>query len=525
MADTNTAGNWKKRESLPAALIQIVLVGLILFGAVFVLYRRTDTKKKIDEVHKEARAQAIKGNPSDLKKAVETIESGLAVDANAPALLSLGASVQTTLWLKHNEPGAEAKAKDLLEQAKKADAKGEDRYGTEALHLVAAGQAKEAVDFVENLFEQKASSAKLYYALGLAHRELGNLPLANVSLRQAMDKQWKDPAYPVELGQLIVEEGSTGAADVFTKGLTANPDHAASRLGMALVRIVKKDRVGDAEAMLKEVMGRDDLSAPLKARAMALGAHILNISEQYDQAAALADQAVGVYANDGWALLAKANALAAKKDPGAVAAYDAAISKNKNAPIFYFDGASRLQKAGQLEAALALLNKYETLFKDVKNATADGKQVAYLERDDKYWLARGDVLREAGKDDDAMVAYDKAIAAKSVNISKAYYAKGSLLVAKKEFDKAADILIDITPPDGTGTLPEAYMAMGDVHFAKKAWGEGCQSYAYALTRMKAMQAQREQLNSIVTDVEKRLKAAGQAPVAKVWLEEAKPLIQ
>src|SRR6185295_18281680 len=109
-----------------------------------------------------------------------------------------------------------------------------------------------------------------------------------------------------------------------------------------------------------------------------------------------------------------------------------------------------------------------------------GKTQAYLDRDDRYWLARGDVLRAAGRLDEALAAYDKAVAAKNVNLVKATYAKGAVFIAKKEFDKAAEQLVNITPPDGTGALPEAYLAMGEIQFSKKDWAAGCQSYAYAL---------------------------------------------
>jgi tetratricopeptide (TPR) repeat protein len=317
-----------------------------------------------------------------------------------------------------------------------------------------------------------------------------------------------------------------GAIDMFTKATGQNPDHLRSRLGLAQARVQKKDRVGDAENILKEVMQREaELSGPQKARATAIGAAILNIQEQYDQAIGLADKAIALNPEDPWAHHAKANALALKKDPGAAAAYDAVVAKAPSCPVFYFEGAANLQKAGQLDAGLALLAKYEAFFKNVKNPTADGKEEIYLDRDDRYWLARGDLLRNAGKQDDAMASYDKAIAAKSLSLTKAYYAKGSLLLEKKEFDKAAELLQDITPPDGTGQLPEAYMAMGEILFQKKEWGPACQNFAFALTRMKATQQPREKLNDVLTDVEKRLKAANQKEVAKLWVEEAKPLIQ
>ena len=46
-----------------------------------------------------------------------------------------------------------------------------------------------------------------------------------------------------------------------------------------------------------------------------------------------------------------------------------------------------------------------------------------------------------------------------------------------------------------------------------------------LIRMKAQQAPREQMNTILGDVEKRLKAANQRDLVKVWNTEAKAFIQ
>ncbi len=187
--------------------------------------------------------------------------------------------------------------------------------------------------------------------------------------------------------------------------------------------------------------------------------------------------------------------------------------------------ARNLQAAGMTDAAIALLDKYEKFFENVKNPTADGKEVTYLSRDDRYYLARGDVLRSADKLDDAMTAYDKAIEAKNVNVTKAYYSKASVFLAKKDYDKAFEMLRDITPEDGTGQLAEAYMAMGEVMFAKKEYGPGCQSYVFGLIKMKAQQAPREQLNAVITDVAAKLKTLKQNDLLKTWNEEAKTFIQ
>ena len=524
--DTENEGGWKKRESFGSAMVQILIVGLVLALTVFLVYRRGSNKRDIAELMTQARATALKGNAGDLRKAIKIADEALEKDANAGDPNAFEAAMYTDLWMIHHEPGAEAKAKDFLEKARKADAQTEDRYGTEAMHLLARGDFKGAENFVEELRKKGGSGARIFYSQALAMKYQGNLKLAGVGFKASVDKAWKDLNYASGWGEQLMEEGSPGALDAFTKATGQNSEHFRARLGLALARVQRKDRVGDAETIIKELQARDaELSPPQKARALAITAAIQNIQQQYDAAIVAADQAIALNPDDGWALLAKANALALKKDPGAPAAYDTLVAKVPAAPTFYFEGAANLQKAGMADAAMALLSKYETFFKSVKNLTIDGKEEIYLDRDDRYWLARGELLRTGGKADEAMVAFDKAIAAKSINLSRAYYSKAALLIEKKEWDKAGELLVDITPPDGSGRIPEAYMAMGEILFQKKEWGPGCQNFAFALTRMKAAQEPREKLNDLLTDVEKRLKTANQRDIAKVWVDEAKPLIQ
>jgi len=523
--ETPKAGDWKKRESFGSALVQILIVAALLTGAVFLVYKRGTNKKEISELMREARAAAMKGNAADLRQALKITDQALERDSGSPDALAFAAAMYTDLWMMHREPGADAKAKEFLDKAKKADAQTDERFGTEALWMIANGDAKGADEFVESLRAKGGSGARIFYAQAVALQKMGNLKLARQSFKAAMDKQWKDVNLAAAYGESILLEGVPGAIDAFNKATGQNPELVRARLDLALARVQKGDRVGDAESIVKDVLTRPDLTPPEKARALTVQAHIALIQEQPDQALSLCDQALAANPDDLWAMHVKASALAQKKDPSAAAALDALLAKSPSAPIFYFEGASDLQKAGQLDQALAVLAKYEAFFKNVKNQTADGKEEAYLDRDDRYYLARGDVLRAAGKLDDAMAAYDKAIAAKNVNITRATYAKGALLLEKKEYDKAGEILVDITPPDGTGQLPEAYMAMGEILFNKKEWGPGCQNYAYALTKLKLSQAPREKLNAVLTDVEKKLKDAKQKDIAKLWMEEAKPLIQ
>ncbi|MCA3012648.1 MAG: tetratricopeptide repeat protein [Myxococcaceae bacterium] len=526
-ADSGTQNSdWKKRESFGSALVQIVIVAAVLALVVFLVVKRGNTKKEVGELLKEARTTAFKGNPNDLRAALKVAEDAVEKDGNAAEAHALVASLATDLWMLHRENGAEAKAREALTRAKANDAKSEERYGAEALHLVATGDFKAAENFVEDLRKKGANSAKLLHAQALALKAQGNLTLSRQGFTTAIDKAWKDANYSASWGEAILDEGQLGAVDTFTKALGTNPDLLRAKNGLALARVMKKDKIGDAEAMVAGVLSRDaELSPPLKARAIAIQAHIANVATESDKAIGLAEKALGLNPDDRWALFAKANALAAKKDAAAPGAYIDLVAKAPSAPVFYFEGARHLQAAGMIDAAIALLDKYEAFFKQVKNLTADGKEVTYLERDDRYYLTRGDVLKESGKLDEAMAAYDKAIEARNVNVTKAYYSKASVFLAKKDYDKALEMLQDITPEDGTGQLAEAYMAVGDAKFAKKDFGPGCQSYVFGLMKMKAQQAPREKLNAVIDDVAKRLKEARQSDLLKTWNDEAKTFIQ
>src|SRR5689334_1772443 len=383
-ADANNS-DWKKRESLPSALIQIVLVGALLAAAVWFVVGRGNRKKEVADRLKDAKMVAIKDNPNDLTKAAAQAEEILKLDATSPEVLASLASIHTELWLVHRIKESEAKAKDFLDRAEKADSKSEDRYGSKALHILASGKAKEADEFVEDLRKKGASTAKLAYAQALALKAQGNLQLERSSFVVASDKGWKDPQYSSAFAEALLEEGQPlPALDYFNKSLGNNPDHLRAKLGIALARLERKDRVADAAETLKDLNSKeraDQLSPFLKARMMAAFAELANFEAQYDSAITAATNALTINPDDQWALFAKAKALALKKDPGAAAAFDAAVEKSKAAQAFYFEGAVLLQQAGNAQAAIALLDKYESVFKNISNPTADGKQVTAMSRD------------------------------------------------------------------------------------------------------------------------------------------------
>jgi tetratricopeptide (TPR) repeat protein len=523
---TKEGSDWKKKESFGSAILQIALVASVLGGAVFFFYQRGTVKKEVGEKMTAARLVAIRNNPADIYAALKHADEILAIDAASADGLSFAAALHTELWTVHRVPGEEAKAKDFLAKAEKADDRNrEDRHASKALLMISEGKINEAEAYIEDLRKRGGASPRLFFAQALALQAQGNLKLARSGFISAADKAWKDPSFTTGFGEANLAEGLyPQAADAFNKALAANPEHLRARLGAALTKTLRRVSVKDAQDLVNELASAD-LTPALKARRATVAAELAIVEARYDDAIKAADEGIAADPTDAWAEFSKARALGMKKDPAAAAAFDKVLTKNKVAPLFYFDGASLLQQAGSLDASLALLDKYETQFKNVKFTDSTGKEETYLGRDDRYWLARGDVMLAANKPDDAMAAYDKAIAAKSINQVRANYSKAALLVSRKEYDKAAELLVDITPPDGTGVLAEAYVAMGEIQFAKTDYAPGCQSFAFALTRMKMMQAPREQLNALLEDVSKKLIAAKQKEIAKAWKEEATKLIQ
>lgn len=525
--NANSQRDWKKKESFGSAIMQIGIVAVILAATVFFIYQRGSRRKETAEHLKETRLRMLRDNPADLEKALSELELLFKLDASQADGLALAADIWTEKWLVHRLPGAEAKARDYLKQAEARGSKSEERFGTQALHMLADGKAKEADAFIDELRKKGASSGRLWFAIANAQRELGSLSVARQSYASAIDKSWKDPRFTCGFGEALLDEGNyLQALDVLTKATNANPEHMRARLNVALARVYRKDRIKDASDTVNELLGNEaSLTPGLKARALSVKAELANFDESYDEAIKAAEEALALNPEEHYALFAKARALGLKKDPGATAAFDAAVAKRRTAPAIFFDGALLLQKMGDHPAAIALLDKYEKNMTGPMTTTSDGKQVPVIDRDDRYWLTRGEVLKQADKLDEAMAAYDKAVAASNLNLVRAHFARGALFLQRKDYDNAEKTLVNITPPDGSGTLGEAYEAMGDTKFAKKEFAEGCQHFAFALTRYRATQVPRERLNSLLEDVNKRLIAGGQREMAKLWMTEAKPLIQ
>jgi len=532
MADGGNVGqrDWKRRESLASALVQVALVAILLGAAVAFVVHRGQVRQETDIRLKAAQGLAQRGNPADLEKALKELDALFALDANVYGAHTLAAELQAELWLEHHQPGAEAQAREHLARAESLETKDVERYGAKVVRarlMLAEGKAAEADHVLKALRERGASNPKLWLTQARTYQALGNLQAARQAFSRATEAAWKDPRYAAAYGEALLEEGLFAqAGEAVGRALSANPEHLQSKLTAALALLYMREKPGDAERALQEVQEREaELSPALKARAMTARAELALARGAPEEALKAADAALALLPEDSPALFGRARALAAKKDAGARAAFEAAVAKHRTAPLLYLEGAKSLQQAGDGAGALALLDAYEGVFREVQVPAGEDKTVSALERDDRYWLTRGGVLEAAGRQDEAQAAYERAIAVKGPSLARAQYAKGSLLLARKDYAGARAVLAAVTPETGAGPLPDAYAAMGEALFGEGDYATGLQHHYVALSRDRARKVPLEQLQTRAAEIGKRLTAAGQPTMAKAWKTETDSLLK
>ncbi|GHG74676.1 tetratricopeptide repeat protein [Comamonas sp. JC664] len=519
--------DWQRRESLSSALVQVGVVAVLLAGAVAFFVHRGTVRKQTEQHLHAARNAALRGNPADLARAMTELEALFQLDADARDAQALAADIQTVLWLEHRQPGADAKAREHLSRAEKLESQSGERYGAHALHLLAAGRAAEVETYLAGLEARGANNARLTLARALALQARGDLPGARQAFARAAETSWRDPRFTTAYGEALLDEGQyPQAVEAFSKALSVNPDHLLARLSAALAHTYQGRKLDEARKVLAHVEARGaELTPVLRARAGALKAELALAKGAPDEALTAADAALKASADEHYALFARARALAVKHDAQTRAAFEAAVARRRNAPLLYLDGARALQASGDTEGALALLDSYEATFGPVQVTSADGAKSGLLDKESRYWLARGGVLQAANRLDDALAAYDKAVAAKGVDLARAQYAKGALLLARKDYEGARPLLAAVAPDNGAGTMAEAYTAMGELLFAQGEHAAGCQHYFFGLVRARAQGTPREALAQRVDDIRKRLESAGQASMAKAWKAESASLLE
>jgi hypothetical protein len=517
-------GDGRRPGRLARAVVQLGVLALVLCAGVALTYQRGVARRDLAQVLHQARAAAAAGNAGDLHRALTLVEGARPGTADAPQAVALQAALWADLWLLHREPGAEARARTALERAVALDARTDERFAAQCLLRLEQGDAAGAAELAEARRREGFSGPRLLLAQGRALQALGDLPLARAALALAADGAQHDGNFPAALGEALLEQGVPGAPEAFRTALELSPNLWRAKLGLSLARARLRQHLPEAEAAVAEALGHaPELSAPQRARAIAVQAGLQLARGDAEVATATARRALDLEPLDRWAAFFHAAALAARRQPDAAAAFDALTRRAPDAPPFALEGAAALQGAGQVEAALALLDRYRDFFQPLRVAALDGGQGPALARDDLYWLTRGDALAAAGRDAQALAAYDAALAARAGHLPQAQYAKAAFLLARKDPAAAEPLLLELTPDDGSGTVPEAYLALGELRLGQRDFGAGTRAYALGLARLAQTQAPAARRAQLFADVKRRLVAAGQTELARLWEDEAKPL--
>src|SRR5262245_50629282 len=86
--------DWKRRESLASALMQVALVAVLLGAAVAFVVHRGRVRQETDNRLKAAQALAQRGNPADLEQALKELDVLFTVDAKVYGAHTLAADLQ-----------------------------------------------------------------------------------------------------------------------------------------------------------------------------------------------------------------------------------------------------------------------------------------------------------------------------------------------------------------------------------------------------------------------------------------------
>lgn len=390
--------DWRRRETLGSALVQVAVAAVLLSGLVYWRYHRATVRIADAEQVQAARELARSDAPEDLLAALKALEPASARGVREANALSARAHLE--LWRTHGLVEHEAPAREQLERAEQADAANEDRYAARALLSLVDGKAAEAEVLYREVERRGGQSPWLSYVLGRTRQARGDFREAAGAYQRAVEAGWKDPGLLASCGEAFLELGrNEEAARAFAGALGRESGHVRSLAGLALAKLFAGEAPTLAEKAVEAALAkREALTPGLKGRALAAaaelerqaaGADAQHRSSKLEDARRDAEAAVAARP-DAIPALVRARVLLTARDPAAGRALADAAKAYPSTPAIALAGAM----AGA--DGLAVLDQYAARF------------AAQLPGDQAYWLARGDVLRALGRTAEATAAYEAA---------------------------------------------------------------------------------------------------------------------
>jgi Tfp pilus assembly protein PilF len=154
---------------------------------------------------------------------------------------------------------ARADYQAILADALPDDPLRQDAAARQGSLLREAGDADAAVDVLRETLRRNGPSARVYTELGLVYLGQGNLELADLVLRKALDLDAKDPSTHNALALLAQRQGrSQEAFDRFDRATALDPGYLDARFNKASVLLDAGDYQRAAQELSQVVARRPD---------------------------------------------------------------------------------------------------------------------------------------------------------------------------------------------------------------------------------------------------------------------------
>jgi tetratricopeptide (TPR) repeat protein len=474
------AGKQQKAFFAMMGLIPLALIGYYVVGQI-------QAKHVVElRTHLTAASEALKHDSYDAYITVcKEAEEALKVDPNSTAAHAYLAYAYTIRWGEHGG-GDEAQnlAREHLDAAKKTGEEDSHIYAADALLKTYGGQGAEALKSlsakVAELEAAHKQSSLMYLTLGLIQMNAGDLEHARDSLQLAQEKAPGDPRVYAALGNLYRRRGQiVQAMQNFDIALRYEKNHPESLLGRSLVALdTDVPNYPVISEQLKKLLEADPPPSPRQLASAHLAKSLLvaKVAKLIptlpaDQQKALA-QATGVPADktaeqqlaqreedDGFSLdrqnpelhLIKARRLMVdgQLDP-AIGEVRKAISQDQTRAQFYVELAQDLMQkpGGEAEAQTALTTALKTM--------GDSP---------KLLLMLGEAYRKQNKLDDALAAFQRAVADPKAKNPDARLAIARIDRNRKDYKNALD-QADLAAQEFLGQsdrVAEAYSLEAQIH--------------------------------------------------------------
>jgi tetratricopeptide (TPR) repeat protein len=406
----------KPRSSLGRALRDVLIVGALLGGGLFLYRNNVTIRDKVQKIAVTASEKMQKDDLKSLREAEAAYNEILTLDADNKIGLSGLAETYFHQW-RHGLD-TKAKAEETLARAEKEGSETPERYATRAYLDVVSGRAADAERSIKAMFDQNAYHSKLAHAYGWALLEQGKLNDANQAVQGALDTDFSASRYALTLAEIALRRGgSRNAGDkaalkslskVLTSGM--NQEHELALTMSAALRAKNYGNIDRPAKWIQTVEAKGaDIGPVAKAQlAWASGELALALGDA-KVALEKAEEALAIKKDYPPFYELKARALVAQgKTPDAYAAYDEALKVGPSWRSTKWAYAY-LKSANKSDDALTMLQDLESTEPSAtKGPEYEVFRGEHYLRQEKWADAKAAYTRAAELGDDAEILYGLA---------------------------------------------------------------------------------------------------------------------